>query len=109
DNHLMIVNTFDTKGITGKDAQAMLELANITTNKNMLPYDKNKPAIASGIRLGSPALTTRGFGKAEFIETADIIADLLDAKGDAEALEKAKERVRKLCATFPMTSFRLWN
>lgn len=109
DNHLMIVNTFDTKGITGKDAQAMLEAANITTNKNMLPYDKNKPAIASGIRLGSPALTTRGFGKAEFIETADIIADILEAKGEEGALAKARERVAALCAKFPMKNFRLWD
>lgn len=109
DNHLMIVNTFDTKGITGKDAQAMLEAANITTNKNMLPYDKNKPAIASGIRLGSPALTTRGFGKAEFIETADIIADILEAKGDEAALAKGRERVAALCAKFPMKNFRLWD
>lgn len=109
DNHLMIVNTFDTKGITGKDAQAMLEAANITTNKNMLPYDKNKPAIASGIRLGSPALTTRGFGKNEFTEVADIIADLLDAKGSDDAVGKAKERVASLCRKFPMKNFRLWE
>jgi glycine hydroxymethyltransferase len=109
DNHLMIVNTFDTKGITGKDAQAMLEAANITTNKNMLPYDKNKPAIASGIRLGSPALTTRGFGKDDFIETADIIADILEAKGSDDALAKGRERVAALCAKHPMKKFRLWD
>jgi len=109
DNHLMIVNTFDTKRITGKDAQLMLEAANITTNKNMLPYDKNKPAVASGIRLGSPALTTRGFGKSEFVETADIIADILDAKGSDAALAAAKERVQKLCSRFPMRKFRLWD
>ncbi len=107
DNHLMIVNTFDTKGITGKDAQAMLEAANITTNKNMLPYDKNKPAVSSGIRLGSPALTTRGFGAAEFKETADIIADVLDAKGSEAAIAAGKARVAALCARFPMKNFRL--
>jgi len=109
DNHLMIVNTFDTKGITGRDAQAMLEAANITTNKNMLPYDKNKPAVASGIRLGSPALTTRGFGKAEFIEVADIIADVLDEKGSEDAIVAAKKRVAALCEKYPMKNFRLWN
>jgi len=107
DNHLMIVNTFDTKGITGKDAQAMLEAANITTNKNMLPYDKNKPAVSSGIRLGSPALTTRGFGAGEFKETADIIADVLDAKGSEAAIAAGKARVAALCARFPMKNFRL--
>jgi glycine hydroxymethyltransferase len=107
DNHLMIVNTFDTKGITGKDAQAMLELANITTNKNMLPYDKNKPAVASGIRLGSPALTTRGFKVAEFQETADIIADILEAGGSEQAIAAAKKRVAALCASYPMDQFRL--
>lgn len=107
DNHLMIVNTFDTKGITGKDAQAMLEAANITTNKNMLPYDKNKPAVSSGIRLGSPALTTRGFDAPEFSETADIIADVLEAKGSDAAIAAAKTRVAALCARFPMKNFRL--
>jgi len=107
DNHLMIVNTFDTKGITGKDAQAMLEAAQITTNKNMLPYDKNKPAVTSGIRLGSPALTTRGFTKTDFIETADTIADILDEKGSDSALHAAKERVQKLCQKYPMARFRL--
>jgi glycine hydroxymethyltransferase len=107
DNHLMIVNTFDTKGITGKDAQMMLEQANITTNKNMLPYDKNKPAIASGIRLGSPALTTRGFGEAQFREVADIIADILEAKGSEAAIADAKKRVAALCAAYPMDKFRL--
>lgn len=107
DNHLMIVNTFDTKGITGKDAQAMLEAANITTNKNMLPYDKNKPAVASGIRLGSPALTTRGFREQEFCEVADIIADILDAKGSENALADARRRVALLCTQFPMDAFRL--
>jgi glycine hydroxymethyltransferase len=107
DNHLLIVNTFDTKGITGKDAQMMLEKANITTNKNMLPYDKNKPAIASGIRLGSPALTTRGFGEAEFREVADIIADILDARGAETAIADAKRRVAALCAAYPMDKFRL--
>lgn len=107
DNHLLIINTFDTKGITGKDAQLMLEAANITTNKNMLPYDSNKPAVTSGIRLGSPALTTRGFGKAEFVEVANIIADVLDAKGNETALEAARSRVGKLCTTYPMDTFRL--
>ncbi|MCX7634003.1 MAG: serine hydroxymethyltransferase, partial [Turneriella sp.] len=107
DNHLMVVNTFDSKGITGKDAQAMLEAANITTNKNMLPFDKNKPAVASGIRLGTPALTTRGFGEEEFRQVADIIADILDARGDDKAITQARERVSVLCRRFPMAAFRL--
>jgi len=107
DNHLLIINTFDTKGITGKDAQLMLEAANITTNKNMLPYDANKPAVTSGVRLGSPALTTRGFGKADFVEVANIIADVLDQKGSEAALEAARARVGKLCTTYPMDAFRL--
>ena len=107
DNHLLIINTFDTKGITGKDAQLMLEAANITTNKNMLPYDSNKPAVTSGIRLGSPALSTRGFGKSEFAEVADIIADVLEAKGSEAVLEAARVRVGKLCTAYPMDAFRL--
>lgn len=107
DNHLMIVNTFDTKGITGKDAQTMLEAANITTNKNMLPYDKNKPAITSGIRLGTPALTTRGFNTDDFVEVADIIADTLDGKGTDSAIAAAKKRVATLCEKYPMKNFRL--
>lgn len=107
DNHLLIINTFDTKGITGKDAQLMLERAHITTNKNMLPYDTNKPAVTSGIRLGSPALTTRGFKEKDFIETANIIADILDAGGSEKALADAAARVQTLCKSYPMAGFRL--
>lgn len=109
DNHLMLVNTFDTKNITGKDAQELLEDVGITTNKNALPFDKNKPAVASGIRIGTPALTTRGFTEAEIRETGEIIADTLEAAGNDAELKKLRERVTELCDRFPMKGFRLDN
>lgn len=106
DNHLMIVNTFSSKNITGKDAQEFLESANMTANKNSLPFDPNPPAIASGIRLGTPALTTRGFGKDEFIQVGNFIADVLEDPTE-ETIEKTKGAVLELCAKFPMDRFTL--
>lgn len=107
DNHLLLVNTFDTKNITGKDAQELLENIGITTNKNALPFDTNPPAIASGIRLGTPALTTRGFDKADFTEVANCIADIFDNPQDEQIKNDVAGRVKDLCDKKPMTGFRL--
>lgn len=107
DNHLMIVNTFATKKVTGKDAQEILEQVHITTNKNTLPFDINKPAVASGIRLGSPALTTRGLGKEEFVTVGNLIADVLENPQDEQIKNKVKNKVKELCQNFPMAAFRL--
>ena len=107
DNHLLLLNTFDTKGVTGKAAQEFLEQVGITTNKNAIPYDTNKPGIASGIRIGTPALTTRGFGKAEFEELGNCIADTLEKPEDSTTQSNVSGRIKELCDKFPMGAFRL--
>ena len=106
DTHLLLVD-LRAKGLTGKLAEAVLERAGITCNKNGVPFDPQKPWITSGIRLGSPAATSRGFGTAEFRRIAGWIADLLDheagAPGSGETLAaEIREDVRTLCAAFPV-------
>jgi len=107
DCHLMLVD-LRPKRVTGKAAEASLERAHITTNKNAIPFDPEKPAVTSGIRLGSPAATTRGFGAAEFREVGNMINEVLDGlarsnDGSNDAAERAVgERVRALCARFPL-------
>ena len=106
DTHLLLVD-LRAKELTGKLAEAVLERAGITCNKNGVPFDPQKPWITSGIRLGSPAATSRGFGTAEFRRIAGWIADLLDheagAPGSGEALAaEIREEVRTLCAAFPV-------
>ena len=106
DTHLLLVD-LRAKGLTGKLAEAVLERAGITCNKNGVPFDPQKPWITSGIRLGSPAATSRGFGTAEFRRIAGWIADLLDheagAPGSGEALTaEIREEIRALCAAFPV-------
>jgi len=107
DTHLMLVD-LRPKRLTGKVAEAALGRAHITCNKNGIPYDPEKPTITSGIRLGTPAGTTRGFGVAEFRQVGEMIAEVLDAlsrKGsDAdEAAETAvREKVKRLVARFPI-------
>ena len=106
DTHLLLVD-LRAKGLTGKLAEAVLECAGITCNKNGVPFDPQKPWITSGIRLGSPAATSRGFGTAEFRRIAGWIADLLDheagAPGNGGALAaEIREEARTLCAAFPV-------
>jgi len=107
DTHLMLVD-LRRKGLTGKVAEAALGRAHITCNKNGIPFDPQKPAIASGVRLGTPAGTTRGFGIAEFRLVGDMIAEVLDAlaqKGtdeDAQAEASVREKVKRLVARFPI-------
>ncbi len=109
DCHLMLVD-LRPKRVTGKTAEASLERARITANKNAIPYDPEKPAITSGIRLGTPAATTRGFGIAEFREVGKMIADVLDGlsasnDGINNVVEAAVgARVQELCARFPIYS-----
>ncbi|HET9354610.1 MAG TPA: serine hydroxymethyltransferase, partial [Sphingomicrobium sp.] len=109
DTHLALVD-LRPLGITGKDADEALERAGITCNKNGVPFDPLPPMKTSGIRIGSPAGTTRGFGEAEFADIADMVADVLDgvAKSDGagdEAIERSvRARVRALCARFPIYS-----
>jgi glycine hydroxymethyltransferase len=107
DTHLMLVD-LRKKRLTGKVAEAALERAHITCNKNGIPYDPEKPTVTSGVRLGTPAGTTRGFGIAEFRQIGDLIAELLDAlsqKGtdqDAAAEASVREKVRRLVGRFPI-------
>jgi glycine hydroxymethyltransferase len=106
DTHLMLVD-LRPKGLTGKEAEATLEAAGITCNKNGIPFDPQKPTITSGIRLGSPAATTRGFGEAEFRQVGAMIGEVLDGlaagNGDNSATEaRIREQVRALCDRFPV-------
>ncbi len=101
DNHLLLLNLLN-KGITGKDAEALLDRCGITTNKNTVPGDPNGPFITSGIRLGAAAATTRGFGKQEFVNIARAIALVLDNPGDEAAADKARAIVKELCTGFPL-------
>jgi len=105
DTHLMLVD-LRKKGITGKATEIALHSALITCNKNAIPFDPEKPAITSGIRLGSPALTSRGFGTEEFKQVGHLIGDILDAlaKGeeDGPVYDKVRAGVTELCKKFPI-------
>ena len=101
DNHLMLVDVF-SKGITGKVAEAALGKAAITVNKNAIPFDKNPPMTASGIRVGTPAMTTRGRKEAEMEQIGGFIARVLDAPEDDTAIAMVKREVETLCKRFPL-------
>ena len=103
ENHLMLVSLID-KGITGKDADAALGRANITVNKNAVPNDPQSPFVTSGLRLGTPAITTRGFGEAETRELTGWIADILDDLENEETNERVRNQVIELCSRFPVYS-----
>ena len=89
-------------GLTGKEAEEALDSIGITTNKNAIPFDPEKPFITSGLRLGTPAVTTRGMGKDEMEEIADIIYRVLTAPHAPDVLEEASRRREKLCRDFPL-------
>jgi len=101
DNHLFLLDLID-KNITGKDADAALGRAHITVNKNAVPNDPRPPAISSGLRIGTPAVTTRGFKEAEVRQLTGWIADVLDKSGDESAVERARAEVIKICRRFPV-------
>ena len=101
DNHLMLVSLID-KGITGKDADAALGRANITVNKNAVPNDPQSPFVTSGLRLGTPAITTRGFGAGETRELSGWIADILDDLDNEKTNERIRGQVLELCKRFPV-------
>jgi len=106
DNHIVLVDV-SVKGITGLDAANRLDAAHITVNKNGIPFDEKPPAVTSGIRLGSPALTTRGFRKDEFERVGNLICDLLDNITDEKTFASVKDGVKELTSKFPMEQFRL--
>jgi glycine hydroxymethyltransferase len=101
DNHLMLVSLIE-KGITGKDADAVLGRANITVNKNAVPNDPQSPFVTSGLRLGTPAITTRGFGVEETRQLTGWIADILDDIENEETVERVRGQVLDLCKRFPV-------
>lgn len=108
DNHLLLVDVFlDGKGITGKAAEKALDEVHITVNKNTIPFDTNKPFVASGIRLGTPALTTRGMKQDEMRQIGEIIASVIQEPESDDVKAKARESVAAITAKFPMYPMRL--
>ena len=105
DNHLMLVDVFE-KGILGSEAELALGKAGITVNKNTIPYDTNPPLKASGIRIGTPALTTRGMKEAEMVVIAAWIAKALEKRNDDAALEGIRKEVAELANRFPLYAWR---
>ena len=101
DNHLLLVD-LRSKGITGKDAEKALDRSGITVNKNTVPGETESPFVTSGIRIGTPALTTRGFGEEQMREIAVFIDRAISARGDADTEQQVRAEVRELCAGFPL-------
>jgi glycine hydroxymethyltransferase len=101
ESHVFLVD-LQSKGLTGKDAEAILGRACITVNKNAVPKDPQKPMVTSGIRIGSPAMTTRGFREIEAEQLAHLIADLLEARGEDKVHQRIVAEVKKLCDKFPV-------
>ena len=102
DNHLLLVDVKDSFNMTGLEAQELLETIHITANKNSLPNDKEKPNLTSGLRFGTPAMTSRGYKEEDFIETANIIATLFKNRNDLNVIQKLKERVKALNNKHPL-------
>jgi glycine hydroxymethyltransferase len=101
DNHLFLVDLID-KGITGKDADAALGSANITVNKNSVPNDPQSPFVTSGLRIGTPAMTTRGFNEPEAVQVAGWICDILDDINNQETIQRVKQQVLDICKRYPV-------
>lgn len=101
DNHLILID-LQNKGITGKDAEKLLDEVGITVNKNAIPFDPQSPNVTSGIRLGTPALTSRGMKSIEMVKIANLIGDILESGHDDKVKEKVTRRVQELCNEFPL-------
>ncbi len=101
DDHLFLVS-FIEAGLTGKDVDAWLGASNITVNKNAVPNDPQSPFVTSGIRVGTPAITTRGFSEADAVELAGWMCDVIDSRGDAAVIEEVKGKVLAICAKYPV-------
>jgi glycine hydroxymethyltransferase len=101
ENHLMLVDMIG-RDVTGKDAEAALGKAHITVNKNAVPNDPRKPFVTSGLRIGSPAVTTRGYGEADVIELTNWICDVLDAPNDEAVIARVRDAVTAQCKKFPV-------
>jgi glycine hydroxymethyltransferase len=101
DTHLMLVN-LTSKGITGKEAEAALDAAGIIVNKNAIPYDEKPPAVASGIRIGSPIVSTRGMREVEMAEIVALIDRVLQRPQDPQVQAEVRAQAKALCARFPI-------
>jgi glycine hydroxymethyltransferase len=101
DNHLFLVDLID-KGMTGKDLDAALGRAHITVNKNSVPNDPQSPFVTSGIRIGTPSITTRGFKQEEVSKVAELICEIIDNPGEEQVIDRVRGEVRSLCERFPM-------
>jgi len=101
DNHLMLVDV-GAVGVTGKEAEEALDGAGITVNKNAIPFDLRPPRVASGIRIGTPAVTTRGFGSTEMEEVGELIAAVIHNLGDEAVYKQVRQRVSEICSRFPV-------
>jgi len=104
DNHLVLID-LRNKDLTGKAAEAALEAAGITTNKNMVPFDDKSPFVTSGIRIGTPAMTTRGFGEDEFVRVIELIDTVLTDPENEAVQEHVRGAVQELCDRFPLYDF----
>lgn len=104
DNHLILVD-LRNRGLTGKQGEEALERASITVNKNMVPFDTESPFVTSGIRIGTPAMTTRGFGKDEFVRVADLIDQVLQNPENDEVIQRVQKEVFAMCREFPLYDF----
>ncbi len=104
DNHLVLID-LRSKGLTGKEAEAVLQRADITVNKNMVPFDETSPFVTSGMRIGTPAMTTRGFGEAEFAWVVELMDRILSDMGNEDVRRHVQEEVRALCSRFPLYDF----
>ena len=102
DNHLILVDVKSSTGLTGKEAEAILDRIHITVNKNTIPNDTEKPFITSGIRIGSPAMTTRGFNEDDFRLVGKIIAKALKNSNDDSVLEELSKEVLDLTSKYPI-------
>jgi glycine hydroxymethyltransferase len=101
ENHLMLIDLIG-RGVTGKDAEAALGKAHITVNKNAVPNDPQKPFVTSGLRIGTPAVTTRGYGEQECTDLANWICDVLDAPADSGVVARVRDQVTAQCRAFPV-------
>jgi glycine hydroxymethyltransferase len=101
DNHLLLVDV-GAKGISGRDAERLCDKVGITVNRNTIPYDERPPLQGSGIRMGSPALTTRGMGPDEMRKVASLFATLLASRDDEKVIEDVRQQVRELASSFPV-------
>ena len=104
ENHLMLID-LRNKGVTGKQAEAALQAADITVNKNMVPFDDQSPFVTSGIRIGTPAMTTRGFGPDEFRRVVALIDEIIEAPEDESVAKRVRDDVLEMCLAFPLYDF----